>query len=102
MAEYDVRVKVISRSAKCGAGHNVGDEWIVGGKSPEGICMNAFGALLPNLRVLRFSGMFPFGNDPNVITVACPDARNPLVFELRRDRLVEQQRPGPATEGTKT
>ena len=87
MAEtYDVRVRVISQKGTCGAGHKVGDEWVIASKTPEGICLSAFNALLPNLRVLRFGGSFPWGNNPDVSTLACPDAENPVVFELRRVR----------------
>ncbi len=83
---HDVAVKVTSQKGTCGAGHKVGDEWVIGSKTPEGICLSAFYALFPNARVLMFGGTFPWGTDPDVATVACPDARNPVVFELRRLR----------------
>ena len=87
MAEtYDVVAKVVSQKGTCGAEHKVGDEWAVESKTPEGICLSAFNALFPSLRVLRFGGTFPWGTDPDVTTVACPDAANPVVFELRRIR----------------
>ena len=87
MAEtYDVVAKVISQKGTCGAKHKVGDEWVIGSKTPEGICLSAFNALFPSVRVLRFGGTFPWGTDPDVTTVACPDAANPVVFELKRIR----------------
>ena len=87
MAErYDVLVKVVSQKGTCVQEHKVGDEWVIGRKTPEGICLSAFGALLPNARVLMFGGVFPWETDPDVSTVACPDAKNPVVFELRRLR----------------
>ena len=86
MAEYDVAIKVISQKGTCWAGHKVDDEWIVRGKSPEGMCLSAFNALYPSLRVLMFDGSFPWQTDPDVTTVACTDAANPVVFELRRLR----------------
>ena len=46
MAEsYDVAVKVVSQKGTCGNGHKVGDEWIIKGKTPEGICLSAFNSL---------------------------------------------------------
>lgn len=81
---YDVKVKVISQKGTCGAGHKIGDEWTIAGKSPEGICLSALDAFYPSLRVLRFGGTFPWGEDKDTATVACPDAANPVVFELRR------------------
>jgi len=87
MAEtYDVLVRVTSQKGTCGAEHKVGDQWIIGTKTPSGICLSAFHALLPNARVLRFGGAFPWASDADLATVACPDAANPVVFELRRLR----------------
>jgi len=87
MAEtYDVIAKVISQKGTCGAEHKVGDQWVIGSKTTEGICLSAFNALFPSLRLLRFGGSFPWSSDPDVATAACPDAQNPVVFELRRVR----------------
>ena len=87
MAErYDVVARVVSQKGTCAAEHKVSDEWVIGAKTPEGICLSAFNAMLPNARVLRFGGSFPWAADPDVSTVACPDAANPVVFELRRLR----------------
>ncbi len=83
---YDVKVKVISQKGTCGAGHKVGDEWTISGKTPEGICLSAFNALIPSLRVLMFGGSFPWSDDSDTATAACPDAANPVVFELKRVR----------------
>ena len=87
MAEiYDVLVKVISQQGTCGAEHKIGDEWIIGVKTPEGICGAAFNSLIPFYWVLARGGTFSWASDPDTATVACPDAKNPLVFELRRLR----------------
>ncbi len=83
---YDVAVKVISQKGPCHKEHKVGQEWVIESKTPEGICLSAFNALFPRIQVLRFGGSFPWETDPDVATVACPDAKNPVVFELRRLR----------------
>ena len=85
MAErYDIFARVISQKGQCGAGHKVSDEWVIGSKTPEGMCISAFNALLPKARALMYGGALPFGDNPYVTTVACPDAANPLVLELSR------------------
>ncbi len=85
MAErYEVAVKVISQKGTCAQEHKVGEEWVIGSKTPAGICLSAFNVLFPTARVLMFGGSFPWETDPDVTTVACPDAANPVVFELRR------------------
>lgn len=81
---YDVAIKVVSQKGTCAAGHKVGDEWVVGEKTAAGICISAFHSLLPSLGVLRYSGTFPWAEDPDTSIDACPDAANPVVFELRR------------------
>jgi len=87
MAEsYKVSIRVVSQKGTCAAGHKVGDRWVVNEKTPEGLCIFAFGSLFPFLQVLMYGGSFPWESDPDVTTVACPDADNPVVFELRRWR----------------
>jgi uncharacterized repeat protein (TIGR04076 family) len=83
---YNVKVKVISQKGRCSTGHEVGDEWLTTGKTPEGICLNAFGTLLPNIRTLMFGGSFPWETEEGVGHFSCPDAENPVVFEVRRVR----------------
>jgi uncharacterized repeat protein (TIGR04076 family) len=81
---YKVSVRVISQQGSCEAGHRVGDRWIIGEKTPEGLCTFAFGSLLPFITPLMFGASFPWEKEPDMTTVACPDPTNPVVFELRR------------------
>ena len=81
---YEVAIKVISQKGTCVWGHKVGQEFIINEGTPKGMCLSAFGALFPNLRVLQFGGIYPWEPDPNVSQVACPDGKNPVIFELRR------------------
>ena len=81
-----VRIRVVSQEGTCAAGHKVGDEWVVAGMSPEGVCLSALGALLVPSQALLYGGSFPWSSDPDVATAACPDAANPVVFEMRRLR----------------
>ncbi len=87
MAEsYQVSIKVISQKGTCEAGHKVGDQWLVGEKTPEDMCVFAFSSLLPCITPLMYGGAFPWEKDPDKTTVACPDSENPVVFELRREK----------------
>ena len=80
----DVIAKVVSQNGTCTAGHRVGDEFIIGQQTPPDLCSWAFYTLFPFAQVLQFGGSFPWEQDPNKTTVACPDQANPVVFELRR------------------
>ena len=85
MAEsYKVSVRVISQKGTCEAGHRVGDQWLVGDTTPEGICLYAFASLLPFMTPLMFGASFPWEKEPDMTTVACPDPTNPVVFKIRR------------------
>jgi len=80
----DVIAKVISQKGTCGAQHKVGDEFVIGEQTPLNLCSWAFYSLFPFAQVLQFGGSFPWEQDRNKTTVACPDPTNPVVFELRR------------------
>jgi len=80
----DVVARVISQEGTCSAGHAVGDEFVIGQYTPEGMCSWAFCALLPFATVLQSGASFPWEAESDRTMVACPDPGNPLVFELRR------------------
>ncbi len=80
----DVIARVISQKGTCEVGHKVGDEFVMGQKTPCDMCSWAFYTLFPFAQVLQFGGSFPWEADPCKAIVACPDAANPVVFELRR------------------
>jgi len=80
----DVIAKVISQKGTCEAQHKVGDAFVIGQQTPPNLCSWAFYSLFPFAQVLQFGGSFPWEQDRNKTTVACPDPTNPVVFELRR------------------
>jgi uncharacterized repeat protein (TIGR04076 family) len=82
----EVIAKVISQKGTCAAGHKLGDEFVIGEKTPPGLCVWAFYSLFPFASALQFGGSFPWEDDPDRTTVACPDPTNPVVFELRRTK----------------
>lgn len=78
-----VMARVLSQQGSCAAGHQVGDEFVIGQTTPAGLCSWAYYSLFPFAEVLQFGGAFPWEKSPDKATVACPDAENPVVFELR-------------------
>lgn len=81
----NVIARVISQKGTCAAGHKVGDEFIIGESTPQGMCSGAFYIIYPFAAVLRFGGSFPWEETPGKTIVACPDPTSPVVFELRRE-----------------
>lgn len=85
MAErYEVVARVVSQKGTCSAEHKVGQEFTVSGNLASGLCSWAFYTMFPFISALQLGGSFSWEEDPNKTTVACPDATNPVVFELRR------------------
>ncbi len=83
--ENVIKVKVISQKGTCGAGHKVGDTIKITGEGVEGkICIHALYSFLPKVFAMMYDAKFSWLSDPDVSTSACPDAYNPVVFEVSR------------------
>lgn len=82
---FNIKAKVISQKGTCSAGHKTGDEFIITDRTPPDMCSWAFYTLFPFAEVLQYGGSFPWEEDPDKSTVACPDPGNPVVFELKRE-----------------
>jgi uncharacterized repeat protein (TIGR04076 family) len=82
-----VIVTVKSQRGKCNFGHKVGDTITFDGKTIKGnICYSALMVLLPKIYAMRYEAQFPWAQDKDAIQNACPDAENPVVFEIRRTK----------------
>jgi len=83
--EYTIVVTVISQQGHCSFGHQVGDRIVFDGRTVRGeICLHALYSFLPKVFAMRYGATFPWLKDKDVATHACPDAYNPVVFEIRR------------------
>jgi len=82
-----ITLKVISQEGTCAAGHKVGDTIVITENEVKGkICIHALYAILPKVFAMMFDAQFPWLEDPDVSTSACPDAYNPVVFEISRKK----------------
>ena len=83
-----VTAKVISQKGTCGLGHKVGDEIVFTEDGVNGkICIHALYSFLPKVFAMMYDSQFPWLEDPDVSTSACPDAYNPVVFEISRKKV---------------
>lgn len=80
----EIVITVKSQKGECARNHREGQCFRMSGVTPEGICVSAFAAMLPAIRVLMLGGVHPWSPDPDAEVVACPDPDNPVVFEVRR------------------
>jgi len=85
---YDVEITVKSiTQSKCHAGHKQGDSWLCKkDKTPGGICVGAFNAIIPQLRTLIHGGVHYWDKEGDVSYVSCPDRNVQVVWELKRLR----------------
>lgn len=82
-----IEAKVISVKGTCGLGHKPGDVVRFTEQGVEGkICIHAMYSLLPAVFAMMFEARFPWLQDPDKKTHACPDAAYPVVFEITRVR----------------
>jgi len=82
-----VRVKKILEGGTCPLGLKPGDEFVFEHLPPQDFCHWAFHVILPFATALRFGGNIPWEKEEGKATLCCPDAQNPVVFELERIRL---------------
>jgi uncharacterized repeat protein (TIGR04076 family) len=82
----DVRAKVVSVKGTCELGHKAGDVVRFTDGGVEGrICIHALYSMMPKVFAMMFNADFPWAKDhPDTLTHPCPDAANPVVFELTR------------------
>lgn len=81
----EVRAKVTGVKGVCELGHRVGDVVVFTQHGVEGrLCVHALYSMMPKVFAMMFNGEFPWAQDPDVLTHPCPDAANPVVFELIR------------------
>ena len=66
--EYAVRMKIESIAGGCPKGHQVGEEYLVEGRTPEGICLGSFNSCMPYLTALRFGASFHWEQVEGTIT----------------------------------
>jgi len=82
-----VSAEVISQKGTCAIGHKPGDRVIFTEEGVSGrICIHALYSMMPAVFAMMFEARFPWLKDPDSKTHACPDAFNPVVFRISRQR----------------
>lgn len=86
MKKHKIKIKVIKilEKGECPLGLKVGDEFVFEHLPPQNFCHWAFHSLLPFITALRFGGNVPWEKKEGYCQVCCPDAENPVVFEISR------------------
>ena len=69
---------------RCSARHKVGDTLELSVHNASGLCGIFYHDIFPTISTLQFGGSFPWGPDPDVVEVECPDRMNAVTMELKR------------------
>lgn len=84
---FTIEATVKSIKGKCGVGHEVGDKIVFDGLNVRGkICFSALLHLLPIIHGLAWGAEFPWDENKDTSVWSCPDPKNLVTFELKRDR----------------
>ncbi len=83
-SQYEVKIKLVRHDRPCHFGHKIGDEWEFNYSPPADMCLFAYNSIFPFALAMKTGGTFPWQEDPDVLTVACPDPEVHNVFEVKR------------------
>lgn len=86
---HEIILKVKSQTGHCAACHNVGDEISFNFDTNEingKVCLHALYSVFPKIFAMAYGAEFPWLENKDISTHACPDAFNPVVFEVIRKR----------------
>jgi len=82
---YKVIITIKSIEGKCPQEFKAGDSWVISdGKTPANFCASAFHTIYPTLTMLQTGGSREWAEDKDLSEIACPDATNRAVYELKR------------------
>ena len=80
-----VKIKVVSQKGFCHLNHKAGDEIIISENGIKGdVCIHALYSILPKAFAIMYGASFPWLKEGENPTHACPDGKNPVIFELER------------------
>ncbi|MFQ5979589.1 MAG: TIGR04076 family protein [Candidatus Heimdallarchaeota archaeon] len=84
---WPILCRVIRQEGTCAGGHQVGDTIHFTATGVDGkICLSALYSMLPKVYAMRYNARFPWLSNQCAATHACPDANNPVIFELIRGK----------------
>ena len=81
MTKIKIEVIKILEAGKCNFGHKIGDTFDYPEEKGK-ICSAAWHTMYPYLCGLQFGASYPWEEDANIITLCCPDYKNPVVFKI--------------------
>ena len=84
MANYEVKCEVIEVNSALTSCQKAGDSFVIGRRTPAGMCARAFAAVYPAALVLRFSEDCAWQKGKESLELTCPDGH--VVYRLTRQK----------------
>jgi len=81
-----VTAKIIEIEGQCSIGMKVGDEFELGVHQCGDFCGYFYHNIFQWVNVLQFDGTFPLFPDKDVMVWECPNSKNRVKVELRREK----------------
>ncbi|MHA2296884.1 MAG: TIGR04076 family protein [Candidatus Hodarchaeales archaeon] len=85
MNKVSIDVVNILESGECSHGHTIGENFVLPDDRGK-ICSAAFHSMYPYIVGIQYGANFPWEEDPDSITICCPDYKNPVVFKITRKK----------------
>jgi uncharacterized repeat protein (TIGR04076 family) len=82
MADYQIKcevVKVNTENTKC---QKMGDTFILGSRTPGGMCARAYNVIYSHALAMRFSEQMSWESPDGTLDIRCPDAD--VIYRLSR------------------
>lgn len=81
---YRIVGTIIDVKGACNAGHKKGDTLELSGHNTGGLCGFFYHDIFPSILMLQFGGSYPWGGNPDIVELECPDRTNVVKIELKR------------------
>jgi uncharacterized repeat protein (TIGR04076 family) len=82
MANYEVKCEVLEVNSALTSCQKAGDVFVLGPRTPEGMCARAFAAVYPAALAMRFTEDFAWQKGKDCLEITCPDGF--VVYRLTR------------------
>ena len=82
MANYKIKCEVIEILANKFNCSKVGETFVIGPRTPEGMCSRAFATVYPAALAMRFSETTSWETENGTMDIMCPD--QDIVYRLSR------------------
>ncbi|MHA1552728.1 MAG: TIGR04076 family protein [Candidatus Heimdallarchaeaceae archaeon] len=80
-----IEIVDILLTGKCNFGHKIGEKFDYPTETGK-MCTAALHSIYPYAVGIKSGGSFSWEEDPNSVTVCCPDYKNPVVFKITREK----------------